>query len=151
MQMLKGIWIPSEVLEDNRLSFEEKILYSFFLFVSKDSNKCFCTNSTIMEVLKLSDSSATRIINSLKNKGYINVGLQCFENSKKIKSRIITPLIYNSNFSSTKNDGINTTRNGAINTIKNGRDNKYIYNNKINNNYYDKEYSTDELEALYDN
>ncbi len=116
MQMLKGIWIPIEVLKDNKLSFEEKILYSFLLFISRESNECFCTNSTIIKILGLSDSSATRIINSLKAKNYISVNMQYFENSKKIKSRIISPLKH---INTTKNNSINTTNISTINTIRN--------------------------------
>ncbi|MBR2247882.1 MAG: helix-turn-helix domain-containing protein [Clostridia bacterium] len=148
MQMLKGIWIPIEVLKDNKLSFEEKILYSFLLFISRESNECFCTNSTIIKILGLSDSSATRIINSLKAKNYISVNMQYFENSKKIKSRIISPLKYSN---TTKNNSINTTNISTINTIRNSGDKKYIYNNKINTNFNERDYSTDELELLYEN
>ena len=147
MQMLKGIWIPIEVLKDNKLSFEEKILYSFLLFISRESNECFCTNSTIIKILGLSDSSATRIINSLKAKDYISVNMQYFENSKKIKSRIISPLKH---INTTKNNSINTNI-STINTIRNSGDKKYIYNNKINTNFYERDYSRDELEELYEN
>lgn len=148
MQMLKGIWIPIEVLKDNKLSFEEKILYSFLLFISRESNECFCTNSTIIKILGLSDSSATRIINSLKAKNYISVNMQYFENSKKIKSRIISPLKH---VNTTKNNSINTTNISTINTIRNSGDKKYNYNNKINTNFYEHDYSRDELEELYEN
>ena len=148
MQMLKGIWIPIEVLKDNKLSFEEKILYSFLLFISRESNECFCTNSTIIKILGLSDSSATRIINSLKAKDYISVNMQYFENSKKIKSRIISPLKH---INTTKNNSINATNISTINTIRNSGDKKYNYNNKINTNFYERDYSRDELEELYEN
>ena len=150
MQMLKGIWIPIEVIKDNKFSFEEKILYSFFLFISRESNECFCTNSTIIKILGLSDSSATRIINSLKTNNYISVALQYYQNSKKIKSRIITPLMFFKS-NTTRNEGINTSNNSSINTTKN----KGVKNNNIDNiiKRYDNEpsYSENELEMLYDN
>ena len=42
---LKGIWIPIEILEDDKLSDKEKIIYSIIIFLSKDKKYCYCTNN----------------------------------------------------------------------------------------------------------
>ena len=41
---LKGIWIPYEVLTNKNLSDKEKYIYSIILFLSKETNKCYCSN-----------------------------------------------------------------------------------------------------------
>lgn len=41
---LKGIWIPIEILTDDKLSDKEKTILSIILFLSKENNNCFCTN-----------------------------------------------------------------------------------------------------------
>ena len=41
---LKGIWIPIEILTDEKLSDKEKIIYSIILYLSKENNYCYLTN-----------------------------------------------------------------------------------------------------------
>jgi len=41
---LKGIWIPFEILTNNEMSDKEKYIYSIILFLSKETNKCYCSN-----------------------------------------------------------------------------------------------------------
>ena len=36
---LKGIWIPIEILTDEKLSDKEKIIYSIILYLSKENSK----------------------------------------------------------------------------------------------------------------
>lgn len=41
---LKGLWIPIEILTDEKLSDKEKYIYSLILFLSQENNQCYCTN-----------------------------------------------------------------------------------------------------------
>ena len=43
---LKGIWIPIEILADNKLSDKEKIIYAIVMYLSKENQYCFLTNKT---------------------------------------------------------------------------------------------------------
>lgn len=89
---LKGLWIPIEILADKNLSDKEKTILSIILFLSKENNNCFCTNGTISELLNISSKQVSKLINSLKAKGYIAVTMKYKENSKQIETRTIKPI-----------------------------------------------------------
>ena len=40
---LKGIWIPIEILKDEKLSDKEKIIYAIILYLSKENSYCYLT------------------------------------------------------------------------------------------------------------
>lgn len=65
---LKGIWIPIEILLDTNLSDKEKYIYSIIIFLSKENNYCYCSNSSISEILDISITQVSKLINSLKKK-----------------------------------------------------------------------------------
>ena len=89
---LKGLWIPIEVLTDKKLSDKEKHIYSLIIFLSQEKGYCFCTNKTISELLNISSKQVSKLINSLKAKGYIGVTMKYKENSKQIETRTIKPI-----------------------------------------------------------
>ena len=89
---LKGIWIPIEILTDKKLSDKEKHIYSLIIFLSQEKGYCFCTNKTISELLNISSKQVSKLINSLKAKGYICVTMKYKENSKQIETRTIKPI-----------------------------------------------------------
>ena len=99
---LKGIWIPIEVLTDKNLSDKEKMILAIILFLSKENNNCFCTNGTISELLNISSKQVSKLINSLKAKGYIDVTMKYKEDSKQIETRTIKPILEKFNTSSLK-------------------------------------------------
>lgn len=70
---LKGIWIPMKVLTDKTLSDKEKIIYTLVVFLSKNKEYCFCTNKTISDLLNISITLVSKLINSIKYKGYIDI------------------------------------------------------------------------------
>ena len=70
---LKGIWIPIEILTDKKLSDKEKTIYAIIIYLSKENNYWYCTNKTISELLNITTTQVSRLINSLKDNGYINV------------------------------------------------------------------------------
>ena len=48
---LKGIWIPIEILTDNKLSDKEKIIYAIVIYLSRENQYCFLTNKTITIIM----------------------------------------------------------------------------------------------------
>ena len=73
---LKGLWIPIEILTDINLSDKEKHIYSIVMFLSKENNYCYCTNSNISELLNISITQVSKLVNSLKKKGYIDIEIK---------------------------------------------------------------------------
>ena len=85
-------------------------------------NECTMSNAYIGNLLNICNVQVSRIINSLKKKGYIKITMIYKENTKEIALRKITPII--------KID--NTYKQVNIPPINNNvKDIKY--NNKINN------------------
>lgn len=62
---LKGLWIPIEILTDKNLSDKEKNIYSLVIFLSQEKQYCFCTNKTISELLNISVTQVSKLVNSL--------------------------------------------------------------------------------------
>ena len=88
---LKGIWIPIEILTDEKLSDKEKIIYAIILYLSKENNYCYLTNKTISELLNISITQVSKLVNSLKDKKYIYIELIYKENSKQVEMRKLIP------------------------------------------------------------
>lgn len=99
---LKGIWIPIEVLTDTKLNDKEKMIYSLILCLSNEKGYCYCTNKTISELLDISITQVSKLINLPKDKKYIDVKLIYKENSKQIEMRKLIPIEENNNTYITK-------------------------------------------------
>ena len=54
--------------------------------------ECIMSNAYISSMLSISKVHASRLVSSLRDKGYINVKLIYKENSKEILKRILTPI-----------------------------------------------------------
>ena len=92
---LKGLWMPSEILINNKLSDKEKIILSMIMYLSKDKGYCFATNNYFSDILNITVVSISRIINSLKKKNYIKTNMNYKSNSKEIENSIdIFPIIW---------------------------------------------------------
>ena len=89
---LKGLWMPSEILINDKLSDKEKIILSMIIYLSKDKGYCFATNNYFSDILNVTVVSVSRIINSLKKKNYIKINMNYKSNSKEIENRQIIPL-----------------------------------------------------------
>lgn len=129
---LKGIWIPIEILTDEKLSDKEKIIYAIILYLSKENSYCYLTNKTISELLNISITQVSKLVNSLKDKKYIDIELIYKENSKQVEMRKLIPTSKNKDTYLTKvkyplQQNFNTPIEEKF------KDNKY--NNKINNKY----------------
>ena len=144
MKEFKGVWIPYEIFIDKKLTDKEKFVYSMIMFLSKE-NECTMSNAYIGILLNICNVQVSRIINSLKKKGYINTEIIYKENSKEIALRKIVPII--------KND--NTYKQINVAPInRKVKDIKYI--NKINNKNNwrlenQRDYSDFDWNSLYAN
>ena len=127
---LKGIWIPIEILTDEKLSDKEKIIYAIILYLSKENYYCYLTNKTISELLNISITQVSKLVNSLKDMKYIDIELIYKENSKQVEMRKLIPINKNTYLTKVKyplQQNFNTPIEEKF------KDNKY--NNKINNKY----------------
>lgn len=140
MKEFKGVWIPYEIFINKKLTDKEKFVYSMIIFLSKE-NECTISNAYIGNLLNICNVQVSRIINSLKKKGYINTKIIYKENSKEIALRKITPIYKN----------INTYK--QINTSPINTNVKKIINNNNNKNKYksDRNYSNFDWTSLYAN
>ncbi len=128
---LKGIWIPVEILTDKKLSDKEKTIYAIIIYLSKENQYCFITNKTISELLNISVTQVSNLINSLKKKKYIETEIIYKENTKQVEMRKLIPIknedTYLRKVKYPPRENFNTP------IKENFKDNKY--NNKINNKY----------------
>ena len=128
---LKGIWIPVEILTDKKLSDKEKTIYAIIIYLSKENRYCFITNKTISELLNISVTQVSNLINSLKKKKYIETELIYKENTKQVEMRKLIPIknedTYLKKVKYPPQENFNTP------IKENFKDNKY--NKKINNKY----------------
>ena len=90
-QKSKYIIIFENITKDKNLTDKEKIIYSMILTLSKTS-ECIITNEYISNMLNISKVHSSRLINSLKKKGYIQVKMIYKQESKQIVKRVLTPI-----------------------------------------------------------
>lgn len=84
---LKGIFIPIEILLDENLSLQEKLVLSLVKIMP---DALTMSNARIGELINLSKSRVSEICSSLANKGYIEIKLIYKPNSKQVDERRIT-------------------------------------------------------------
>ena len=75
-----------------KLSDKEKIIYAIVIYLSKENQYCFLTNKTISELLNISVTQVSNLINSLKSKEYIDTELIYKENTKQVEMRKLIPI-----------------------------------------------------------
>ena len=97
MQKLKGLWIPAEILLNEDLSDKEKIILAIIMYLSEETKSCFASNKYIANIVKVTHERVSKIISSLKDKGYVSVKLKYKIDSKEIEERQITPIVENIN------------------------------------------------------
>lgn len=86
----KGVWIPRDIWLDENLSWSEKILLVEIDSLSSLELGCFATNDYFGKFFGLSKDRISKLIASLKNKGYIEVELIYKTGSKEVDKRVIT-------------------------------------------------------------
>lgn len=151
---LKGVWIPIEILTDKKLSDKEKNIYAIILYLSKENNYCYLTNKSISELLNISITQVSKLINSLKDKNYISIELIYKENSKQIEMRKLIPIVKNNDTYLTKVK-YPLQQNFNIPIEEKFKDNKYNSNNKIYKknkaNFEERDYTGYDFTKLYAN
>ena len=117
MQKLKGLWIPAEILLNEKLSDKEKIILAIILYLSEETKSCFASNKYIASIVNVTANRVSKIISSLKDKEYIKVKLKYKTDSKEIEQRQITPIVQNINrYNSKSQEDIET--NNYLNSQK---------------------------------
>ena len=91
MENFRGIWTSAEILLNKELSLNEKTVLAMVMSFSKNEGSYFMSNQYIAEILNVSKDRASRIVSSLKKKGFIDIEYKYKENSKEIESRILIP------------------------------------------------------------
>ena len=154
---LKGLWIPIEVLTDKNLSDKEKVIFSLIVFLSQEKQYCFCTNKTISELLNISVTQVSKLVNSLKDKGYINIEIVYKENSKEVDVRKLIPIEekLNTLFNKSLIPSITKLQYPIEEKFKDNKYNinKYKNNNKRYCNYEQRDYEKEGIDwnSLYAN
>ena len=142
MQKIKGLWIPAEILLDEKLTDKEKFILSMILYLSDETGSCFASNGYLASIAKVSTNRVSKIISSLKNKKYIQVNLKYKKESKEIEQRQIIHIVkMNNGYSQKKQEVIGVNNNSASQNepYPIGENNKDIINNIKNKNNYNKE------------
>ena len=121
MKEFKGIWIPYEILVDKDLNDKEKMIYSMLIYLSKE-NECVMSNTYISNLLNICNVQASRIVNSLKKKGYIKIEIVYKKESKEIALRKIMPI----------NKYVNTTQKVLVESV-NDHDDALVTGRMTNN------------------
>lgn len=162
---LKGVWIPIEILTDNKLSDKEKTIYAIILYLSKENNYCYLTNKSISKLLNISITQVSKLVNSLKDKNYISIELTYKENSKQIEMRKLIPILRNNDTYLTKvkyplQQNFNTPieekfKDNKYNNKNININNKYNSNNNIykksKTNFEERDYTGYDFTKLYAN
>ena len=157
---LKGIWIPIEILTDEKLSDKEKIIYAIILYLSKENSYCYLTNKTISELLNVSITQVSKLVNSLKDKKYIDIELIYKENSKQVEMRKLIPINKNTYLTKVKyppQQNFNTPIEEKFKDNKYNNKNISKYNNAKQNfrksraNFEQRDYTNYDFTKLYAN
>ena len=139
----KYIILPEYITKDKNLTDKEKSIYSMILTLSKNQ-ECIMSNAYISSMLNISKVHSSRLISSLRDKGYIKVKIVYKENSKEILKRILTPI----------NKCVNTYKQNRTRPI-NPDVKDILKNNNINYNNWrytsDRDYSDFDFSKLYAN
>ena len=93
-QKLKGLWIPAEILLNNDLSDKEKIILSMILYLSDETGSCFASNKYIASIVNVTSNRVSKIVSSLKEKGYVDVNLKYKIDTKEIEERPFFELFF---------------------------------------------------------
>ena len=56
IQKIKGLWIPAEILLDEKLTDKEKFILSMILYLSDETGSCFASNQYIASVVKVTSN-----------------------------------------------------------------------------------------------
>lgn len=144
MKEFKEIWLPKEVIKNTNLNDKEKMIYAMILSLSKNQ-ECTVTNAYISKIFNITTIQVSRVINSLKKKGFIKVNLIYKQNSKEIQKRVIIPINIDANtYKQISSRPVNIDVKDILNNNK-------IYDNKKWKYKSERDYSNFNWNSLYAN
>jgi len=65
---VKGLWIPREILQNDKLTYHERILLAYIYHLDSSPNHCYASNRYLSELLNCSEKTIANVITSLKKK-----------------------------------------------------------------------------------
>ena len=71
---------------------QRKIVLSMVLYLSDDTGSCFASNKYIASIENVTSDRISKIVSSLKDKGYVDVNLKYKIDTKEIEERQIIPI-----------------------------------------------------------
>lgn len=156
---LKGLWIPYEILSNEKLTDKEKYIYSLILFFSKSNGYCTITNKFIGIIINLSDTRVSKLISSLSKKKYVQVITNFQDSTRQIINRKIIPLVkydhptYSKTTTTIDNSNNNTSQNTSSPIVESNKNiNNINKNYKYNNKFYSgRNFSDEEFNSFYAN
>ena len=89
----KGIWIPRDLWVSKDLSIQDKVFLAEIHSLDNDEG-CIASNKYFANFFGLSKSSVSRIVSTLKKKGYVSVRLIKNKDTKEVEKRIIKVIKY---------------------------------------------------------
>ena len=127
---IKGIWLSKAVLDIAEINAKEKMILALSINLYKSNKKCFISNKVISKLIGVESNRVSKLVSSLKNKGYIRVKIKYKENSREIEFREIIPIVEKiKGYCQKEQEGM-----VEKDTLPIGENAKDI-NNNINNNY----------------
>lgn len=127
---IKGIWLSKAVLDITELNIKEKLILALSINLYKSNKKCFVSNKSFSKLIEVKPNRVSKLVSSLRDKGYIRVKIKYKENSKEIETREIIPIVEKVNGYCSKEQG----GMGEKDTLPIGENAKDI-NSNINTNY----------------
>jgi DNA-binding transcriptional ArsR family regulator len=121
----KGVWIPKEIWLDENLTLQEKVLYAEIDSLDNDDG-CYAGNAHFSRFLGVSKDRVSKLISSLRNKGYITVEMVYKDGTKEIDKRIIK-----CNYTYRRKDQYPIGENTDTPIGENAKENNTLFNNTI--------------------
>lgn len=72
----KGIWIPWEVWEDDRLGIHDKVIFAVISGLARGENGCYATNRALAEFCRCSERTVCASVSALTDAGYIRTEVE---------------------------------------------------------------------------
>lgn len=81
--------IPADIRYDKTLKDKAKFLYAEITALCNKDGYCFASNKYFAELYGVRKETISRLLNDLKNRGYIEIKIEYDEKTKAIKRRLI--------------------------------------------------------------
>lgn len=126
----KGVWIPSYIWLDSKLSIQEMVFLVEIESLDVSDKGCFASNKHFSDFFGLTSGRCSQIISSLQEKGYVDISF-VYGKNQEIEKRVIrvlnklnTPIKYSKG-------GYLENAKGSNTSLSNTNINKYIYSSNF--------------------